>query len=443
MSTIYLPVEVGRRELMSRAFLATRLAREGHETFVFVSDFFDRWGWPGPGIYIGKNFFRGFPPHDMTFYDRMKVAGISVWYHDEESAIFAGEGPDEWLPWLARRADVTVMAPDDKVLVWGEFQRAYFEQLRPPPEVHMIGSINFELYRPEYAAAFADYDAQETRGLKDYVLFNTRFPAPNPFWFGQGHVINSDLYTAFTTDEERYATLANEGIMLYNFIGLIAELALKYPELTICLRPHPQENPHFYRSLFKPFSNVLIADTGDAGAWIRRSRCLVQNGCTTGLQANIAQKPVITFVPPGTADRAGTCALPNECGTLVSTYKEAINAIMEPPEDQATGRWPMVISSLETVEKVVRLIAGEKNVSSTDEKHLRRIARRNQLDAPLRALAYRLVPGKLKGSATRERLLDRSLFARFPNLVAIAQRQWESPVRVEAYSRDCWRVVPR
>lgn len=442
MSTVYLPVEVGRRELMARAFLATRLAGEGHETFVFVSDFFDRWGWPGPGIYIGKNVFRDFPPHDMTFYKRMKAAGVSIWYHDEESAIFPGEGPEEWLHHLARRTDVTVMAADDKLLVWGEFQRNYYEQLKPPPELHLIGSVNFELYRPEYAEAFAEYDAKETGGLEDYILFNTRFTAPNPYWFGKGHVINSSLYTAFVSDAERYATLAHEGMVMYDFIGLIAELALKVPDRLICVRPHPSENPQFYRDVFAMLPNVKITDKGDAGSWIRRAACLVQNGCTTGLQANIAQKPVITFVPPGSIDPVASCPLPNECGTLVETREQAIAAILAPPSEQRTGRWPMVISSLDTINTLARLVSAKKGTSSINEAHLKRIARRNLLDTVVRQTAYRAVPGKLKEVALRERLLDRPLFARFPELVAVASRKWTAPVRVDACSRDCWRVRP-
>lgn len=442
MSTVYLPVEIGRRELMSRAFLATRLANEGHETFVFVSDLFDRWGWPGPGIYIGKNVFRAFPPHDMTFYDRMKAAGVSIWYHDEESAIFPGEGPAEWLFHLTRRTDVTVMAPDDKLLVWGEFQRDYYDRLKPPPELHMIGSINFELYRPEYADAFAQYDAKETGGLDDYILFNTRFAAPNPYWFAKGHVINSDLYTSFVTDAERYATLAHEGIVMYEFVGLIAELALKVPEQLICVRPHPGESPQFYRDVFAMLPNVKVTDKGDAGSWIRRARCLVQNGCTTGLQANVAQKTVITFVPPGSVNAAASCPLPNECGTIVETRDQALAAILDPPSEQLTGRWPMVISSLDTIDTIARLVSAEGKPSAIDEAHLGRIARRNALDARVRRAAYRAVPGKLKQVATRERSLDRPLFARFPELVAIANHKWAAPVRVEAYSRDCWRVRP-
>jgi surface carbohydrate biosynthesis protein len=442
MSTIYLPVEVGRRELMSRAFLATRLANEGHETFVFVSDFFDRWGWPGPGVYIGKNVLRSFPPHDLQFYHRMKAAGVALWYLDEESAIFIGDGPEEWAPQLGRRNDATVLARDDKMLVWGEFQKKYFEDLGAPPAIELVGSINFELYRPEYRDVFAEYDAGETGGLKDYVLFNTRFAAPNPFWFQGGHVINSSLYTAFVTDQERYAILAHEGMVMYDFIGLIADLALRFPDQQICLRPHPQENPQFYRDVFEPVANVRIADGGDAGSWIRRARCLVQNGCTTGLQANIAQKPVITFVPPGAINPSATCPLPNEVGTIVETREQAIAAIMDPPAEQPSGRWPVAISALDTIDRIAALVAAEAGPSATDEAHLRKIGRRNSLDSRLRQAAYRVIPGKIAEAATRERLLDRAFFARFPELVGIANRKWTAPVRVEQFSRDCWRVTP-
>ena len=77
MTTIFLPIEISRREAVAKAFLASSLVRRGHDVLVFKSDVFDRMGWPGPGIYIGKNVFRAGPPHDLSFLQSMRGHGIN------------------------------------------------------------------------------------------------------------------------------------------------------------------------------------------------------------------------------------------------------------------------------------------------------------------------------------------------------------------------------
>lgn len=440
---VYLPVEVSRRELISRAFLACRLASSGHDVLVFSSYLFDFFGWPGPGIYIGKNVFRTYVPHDLSFYAAMKVAGIAVWYHDEEGAIYPGAGPQEWEQILERRADLTSLSDEDKVLAWGNFQRDYYERKSLSAQIHVVGSVNFEVYRPELAYLFTDYDREQTHGAEDYVLFNTRFSALNAFYTGQGHAINSDLWTSFATDPERYETLSQEGVLLYHFVGLVAELALKHPQQRIVVRPHPLENPDFYRQLFQLMPNVAVGDKGDAGSWIRRSRCLVHNGCTTAIQAQIAGKPVITFVPPDSHDDRAAPSLPNEVGTIVTTRREAIDSVFNLAAEQATGRWPMAISSLNTMDAIDALVAEREKGSAVDERRLRSIARRSLVEFHARHLAYPFFPAKLKEVRMREHFFDRNFFNRFGELAAIAKTHWPTPIAVERIAPECWRVRPQ
>lgn len=441
-TVIYLPVEVSRRELISRAFLSCRLANSGHDVLVFASDLFDRFGWPGSGVYIGKNVFRTYVPHDLRFYDAMKAAGIAVWYHDEESGVLPGAGPSDWEWQLDRRADVSILGQDDKVLAWGEFQKVHYERKRLRAPVHLVGSVNFEIYRPEYAPLFADYDREQTGGAEDYILFNTRFATVNGYYTGKGHAINSGLHTDYVSDPERFEGLSQDGILLYHMVGLIAELALNHPEERIFVRPHPIENPDFYRQVFATLPNVALADKGDAGSWIRQARCLVHNGCTTAIQANIAEKPVISFVPSDTQELKAASPLPNEVGAVVATRAEAIEAIFNAGREQAKGSWPIAISNLHTIDAIDELVAVHKRASSLDEKKLRSVGTRSTADFRMRHAAYPLFPAKMKSVRMRERFFDRRFFNRFGELVRIANGHWRAPVTVERVAPECWRVRP-
>lgn len=440
MTTIYLPVELSRREIAARAFLATRLAREGHDVFVFASDFFDRAVWPGPGIYMGKNVFRDYVPHDLTFYKRMKAAGIRVWHHDEEGGLYFGPEPSDWTEELSIRVDPTPLGSDDKVLTWGDYQADYFRSTGTAADVQVIGTANFEVFVQDYARFFAEYDERETGGLSDYVLVNTRFTLANGYNQSSKPMLQS--VTTYFDYRKSLDILLEEGIILNWMLRLVAELAYALPDRTICVRPHPGEDPKLYRDLFGPIPNVRMADQGDVGSWIRRSRCLLQNGCTTAIQAHIAGKPVITVVPPGVESHS-TVPLPNEVGLQVSDAKSVIAAVRNPPGDQPSGRWRLAISRLDTIETVAALVAKERfEAAPPDEAKLKRAALQSRLDASRRALYY-LMPEKLAQHRQRQRYFDPELFSRFPNFIEIAERKWDTSVELSAYSDRCWRVRPK
>lgn len=440
MTTVYLAVEVSRREIISRAFLSSRLARRGHDVFVFVSDFFDRTEWPSPGVYIGKNVLRDFPPHNLSYYEKMKRSGIDVWYHDEEGGLYFGEGPSDWERQLATRSDLSVLDERDKILAWGNYQAKYYKRIGVRAGVHVVGSVNFEMYRPEYSPYLSAYDEKQTGGAKDYVLFNGRFSVANGYHVGSGHIVNDDYLASFYEKMQLFNLLSSEGVVLYSFVGFLAELALRQPHLSIYLRPHPTENPEFYREIFSGLPNVRLADCGDAGSWIRRARCLVQNGCTTAIQADIAGKPVITFLPAGGEDPS-TVPLPNEVGTIVRSREEAIQAVLNPPQHQPSGRWPLAISCLNTTGVITELL--DKHEVKSEQMNWRSLARSRivfPVDRSLRRIAYQFFPSKLAAHKMRDRFFDAKLFRSFPELVGIADQCWGGTSEVERYSRGCWLV---
>lgn len=440
-NVVYLPVELSRRELMSRAFLACRLAAAGNDVLVFASDLFDRFGWPGPGIYIGKNVFRSYVPHDMRFYRTMKAAGIAVWYHDEEAGFYPGKEPRQWEEYLDRRTDVTVLGEDDKILAWGNYQADHYRRKGVTAAVHVVGSVNFELYRPDYAPIFAEYDAKETDGAAGYILVNTRFGHVNGFYTGEGHVI-SGTYIGAMTLAERYENYSREGVLLHHLIGLVAQLAMEHPDEQIVVRPHPAENPDYYRGVFELLPNVRLADKGDVGSWIRQSRCLLHNGCTTAIQATIAGKRVITFIPVDSREDEITPPVLNELGVIAETREAAMTAVFATDVEQVTGRWPMVISNLETLDSIEALVAATEPRGAVDESRLNSIGRRSAVDFTVRHSLYRFFPAKWREVQMRERYFDRGLFNRFGELADIARKAWPEPVQVERIGPECWRVRP-
>jgi hypothetical protein len=82
-----------------------------------------------------------------------------------------------------------------------------------------------------------------------------------------------------------------------SFIILVRELSYKYPKLNIVLRPHPGENMDSYRKELSDCKNVFVVNNGSVVEWILASKLIIHNGCTTGIESFLLDKPVISYIP--------------------------------------------------------------------------------------------------------------------------------------------------
>ena len=79
------------------------------------------------------------------------------------------------------------------------------------------------------------------------------------------------------------------------FINLVKQIATSHKDETIVLRPHPEENKEIYSFFFKKYKNVIVCNDGPVDPWIRLSKFIIHYGCTTAIQADFAEKQVLTF----------------------------------------------------------------------------------------------------------------------------------------------------
>lgn len=445
MTTIFLPIEISRREAVAKAFLASRLVGQGHDVLIFKSDIFDRVGWPGAGIYIGKNVFRASPPHDLSFLKAMRRHGIKTWYLEEEGGIYQGNSEREWCQFLAKRMDPAVLGEQDKVLTWGEWQREYLDAKSSKAEVLTSGTANFEMLHPRYHEALRAFDLAETGNQEDFILVNTRFTISNARDNGASHFIHDSPVTKIFDRETLFRKLASDGMLFHAFIELIAALSFQLPSKQIVVRPHPGENAEAYRRIFAPVSNVTVASSGDAGSWIRSCSCLIHNGCSTAIQAEIAEKPVVTFVP--SEDKAELIAgLPNRVGVTLRSVGDVLEFLPNRlgNSDRSTPQWKRTISRLDTIDFVTDLVGRE----SFEHRPLKRAeARRLALQYDTwelpRKVARLALPAKRRTHRHTMGLFDHSFFGRLPDLGACAAVYYGHPVHVQRLSSFCYLFTPR
>lgn len=438
-SAVYLPLELCKRELMSNAFLATRLALDGVRVYVFEHTYFDEVGWPYKGIYIGKNCFRSFVSTDTTFYSKMKNMGIALWYLDPEGGFYTGVDEESFKKGLAQRLDPSLLDEHDNILSWGEWQYDYYSEKEVLPKIYITGHPNFELYQPKYSSAFQSWDAINTQGLENFVLINSSFGSS--FASMDSSSLLGNLAQHRPKDE--YIQLVDgylkTNIEFLSMLSLIREVAQALRDTSFVVRPHPSEDPSFYNTYLNDLSNVSVITTGDVGSWIRRSKLVIHSKCTTGVQTEIAQKPVISLqlsTTGGSTKEYGHIL--NKVGYQLSKAEEIIEFIENPVIAQQERKpWARTISNLNSIDTIVDLYR-----SSLGRIERGKIKNTYSFSKYLVKESKAFIKNKiLKRETPGQRKFDYQLFNQFPKMIAIAGEYYGNQVNIKRISHYCYEIL--
>ena len=439
MSTVYLPVEVVNRELMARASLSVKLADNGNKVYIFEHTFFDRNGWINPGIYIGKNCFRTEVPYSKYFYNKMKEAGVSLWYLDEEGGVYIGDQSD-WEERLLYRLNPNDLDHNDKLLVWGNWQKSVFDLKKTNADVLISGIPNFDILSPKYQQSLFDWDLKVTEGYKDYILINTRFSLGNPK-IGINKIFNSDQPHSKNLPELYLENIfISDNLIMFNMIQLCIFIAQSLPDEQIIIRPHPGEDVEIYKTLTKKIKNISVIISGGVESWIRMSKVLIHNGCSTAIQAIIAEKKVITYLPKDMSklQLQYTPRLPNTVGIISNTYEEVLLAINDSNSisNSNDNSWKNTISELNSIDFISKQI-NENALSKAEEPknfYNTSLFFGERLRDNVRKVLRHVVPNIKNKQFNYEEL------SKVVDLVEIANKYYKSNVKCKKITNGCYCI---
>ena len=430
MNNIYLPIETLKRELHSRAVFATRLAMKNKRVFIFEHTFFDRIGWPGEGIYIGKNCFRTEIPHSLEYYNKMKESNIDVWFLDEEGGIYHGDSQDEWNDRLKNRYDFTKLNSNDKIFFWGNWQKEYYDNKNLPSKAYITGSPNFDIFQKKYSKVFKKYDLKVTGGKKNYILINTRFPIGNSR-LGENFALNNPAYSKHHKKNEIINWYTENNVMLFSLIRMTRELARMNPQELFIIRPHPLEKTHIYHLLLNDLDNVsIVDDESSIEPWVRLCRVLIHNGCTTAIQAMIADKKVISYVP-----KIFQCnispGLPNTIGYQAKNEDDVNNYLHSADKFEFNNKWQDTISRLDSIEYIMRIIENEKLDHQNNYKL--NIPINEYIKDFIEKVSYRLF-----NYSVRYKYTDMNRMSELIELVSIVNDYYGSKIKCSKIAASCY-----
>ena len=292
---VFIPIETISRELDAKLVLAHQLVDSNticflgqHDMIDSISLFFKE------GVYVGKNIFKTYFPANMKVYKSYKKNKHSILWIHEEGGIYPGEAED-WRTNLQELLDPSCLEADDQILTWGDFQQDYYNNLSNLTCI-AVGSPRLNLAKEHLLRKLINKFNRVQKS--DFILINTNFSVAN--YISNINYLFKELMHGHDNQAEKHKVIqmyAEEQRNVSYFIETLSELAFKHPNETFVIRPHPTEGIDLYESAFMIYPNVIISKDFTAVEWIEKCKALIQNGCTTSIEAYLIGKKVINFYP--------------------------------------------------------------------------------------------------------------------------------------------------
>jgi len=317
---IYIPVEVPVRELPGYLLLSIVAASRGHK--VLITSGVDLWLYKrlkllNKGCYLLKNM--NVPSVSKTVYDGFLKDGFDLYCHEQESSILFGEFSSH-LNVLGIKKDQSV--PFKGVFCWGKrdtFEyKKYFDSKK---DIFFdIGSVRLETWKEKYAALWQD---NRLPTAKPYILVVSNFS----YIMGERHWSTLSLthrllemFESHIEEETFVNTIAQECKICCEMILAVKHLARKNPKYDIVFRPHPADSRSNWENIFCDDKNVSVIDNSDSiSSWIQNAAVIIQNGCTSAIEAVIRKVPIISYGPDRVYD---DLTIPNEVGIRAKNLQE-------------------------------------------------------------------------------------------------------------------------
>ena len=398
--TILFSIEIAARELDSKLVMASALAKQGCRSIVGHKEVIREIArnsrnvvWQGKSIFSSRS--------DEHIADRLISNDSVIMYISDEGAMHQA---DAWVEQTLQKHCVNLLRTREvgRLCVWGARQMDTIAKHAPELQrvLAVTGSARFDLCLPEYSWVTENHVQELSDEIGPYILVCTRFGAI-AHAKGMGAPFQNRLNNNFknlTTDSERKTAInqwfnkwRQDTLDFAEFITLIKQLAQSCPDYRILLRPHPSESVDFYNSAFSSIKNVAVKREGNVLPWIRGAALVLHSNCTTGIEAVLAGRPTVNFLPP-TADRSGMdVEVAREAGVEVSSIGDALESIAkllagEEYNHNWSGHAESMLHNLshesvpiltrETVNILKQKGIDSSSVKYPNEKHLRHGSRR-------------------------------------------------------------------
>lgn len=318
---VVLPIEVKKRELDAKTYLAYRFLQRGYPVVIGKRSATHRMieNLGGPFIYLHNCG----PKQGDKLHQFVKELGGVVVLHEDEGGVFP-EG-DRGKEILLGRNSEELLAEAPLYFAWGEWQRETLLEHRkdfPPSKMMVVGHPRFDLRKPRFASCYSGEEADSSTGP---ILVNTSFSVSN----NQRSLGNlKKRWERMMSAEMLDGFNEYQSAVLKHLVELTRELANQRPDREIVFRPHPVERTEVYAEAFEGIENLRIDTVSSVHEVASKAAAVVHHDCTTSIEAAFfGHRPISVLHPTLSRDYAQI--LPLKISRHVTTSEELVAAVDE------------------------------------------------------------------------------------------------------------------
>lgn len=275
---LYLPIEIKVRELEAKLLLTYYAVKENFRVIIGEHKIVEAVAANYPkGIFFSKGYPQKYRKRVIV---NAKRHGHKIVEMDEEGLLINNK-----LKYLSDRMSGVQLENIEQEYCWGSFQKEMISTNYPQfsDKCFATGNPRFDLLKKKFRPLYYDTVKNLENNYGDFVLINTRFTRYNHF----SGMVNENIVPSIKPIKALY----------FRFLEMIKNIADKFPELNFIVRPHPGENLNSYHRIFTNYKNVYVIRDGTVANWILASKLMIHNGCTTGIEAFLLGKPVLSYLP--------------------------------------------------------------------------------------------------------------------------------------------------
>ena len=227
--------------------------------------------------------------------------------------------------------ETATISDNFKFLMWGKYQKNIIEKVSKSRNLNIkittTGMPRFDLYND----TLNWWDNEQVEKIKEkygeFVLVNTNFGNSNsnehPAGLITEHFLRANKILRDKKRKHEYFERWKKDHDDFSSFTLMLNYVIEsLPSYNFLIRPHPSENSEFYRKVFGYLDNVLVLRDGDVRPWIKASKAMIHNDCTTGLEGCLAEKRVINYKPANKNEF--DILIASEAGISTKTPKEVV-----------------------------------------------------------------------------------------------------------------------
>lgn len=325
---LLIPIETKAREFLGKVLLSCFAAEGGFRIILGEQNELQRrLKYLPRGIYIDKSI----APTKVRSFRKCKKLGNHVVAWCEEGISFRNRDA-----YLRERVSLDAFNEADLFFAWGSVQAEIVRSKvgTNNDKIVCTGNPRFDLLRAPFRKIFS-MEADKIRSLySPFILINTNFARYNHF-YGRDFVIRTMKVQGRIKDKEDEAFLVRWadylGEMLHCFVEMVEYLSRSFPEIKIIIRPHPSENQETWKKKTRTFPNVRVIREGNVVPWIVASEVMIQNSCTTGVEAFVLDEPAICYSP--ITSETYDAELPNAVSRRASTPNDVVSLVKQALDD--------------------------------------------------------------------------------------------------------------